>query len=104
MSLRIAAVVLARLVLSILVPVGAGILVVLPLHYPIASPAYQFLPTIVPIAGAACSALIVAILLRLSGGQNNHQTSWPSVVAIGAFAFVSTWYLTMLLILNIKGS
>jgi len=99
MTLRVAAVALAKLTLCVLLAVGIGAVIILPLHFPIASPEYQDLPTIVPIIGGACSALALAISLRLSG-----QQSWLSVVVLSVMAFVPTWCLTMFIVLNVKGA
>jgi len=104
MSLRVFATALGKLAVSVFITVVAGVLIILQLQYPNTPPPYELVPTIVPIVGAVCSAIGVALLRRSSKEESSDKMRWLLVAVLCAIAFGLTWYLTMFIILNFKGA
>jgi len=90
------------LVFAILLPVGVSVGILLPISYPISSPAYQQLPTMVPIVGGICSAGIA--VFYDSKRTTVKPRRFARIAALVIISFLLSWYLTMFIVLNTKGS
>jgi hypothetical protein len=92
-------------VLAVLLPLGAVIVTLMPLSFPITDPRYQGLPANLPIVGGVISGAAAGLIVfrhQSKRSSSARALGWAGI-AIVLFAFAS-WYLAMFIVLNLKGS
>ncbi|MDQ7247534.1 hypothetical protein [Dongia sedimenti] len=96
---------IGKLAATVLLPTAIALAVVMPLHFPISEFPYYELPTWAPIIAAAFSGTAAAVVSsRHFLGTETRSRAIKAAIWIGISCSAATWYLSMFILLNTKGS
>jgi hypothetical protein len=96
---------IGKLAATVLLPTAIALAVVMPLHFPISEFRYYELPTWVPIIAAAFSGIAAGVISsRHFPRTKTRSRAIEATIWIGIGCAAATWYLSMFIILNTKGS